>query len=166
MPDSKRRERLSEHPFFTSVRRGEAGDVLASFMGYVGPSAGDESVTLFAGLDSPSDSVEIALRDVVHIEDVPETTLPFGAKLVWVHDGARIVRRRTGTAEATVEAQKRHRVELKKGRLRMQVPGRLMSPEDCSTCVSVCISICQGCETCTSQCTSEPRVADMPLAKE
>ncbi|MBN8994136.1 MAG: hypothetical protein J0H94_02850 [Rhizobiales bacterium] len=162
MPGSKRRENLTEHPFFTSVARDGSGVLLASFMGYVGPPAGEDTLTLFAAIDTPTDSVEIPLRDIVHVEDVPETTIPFGAKLVWVRDGARIVRRRTATAEAAVEAQRRHAVELGKGRLRMRIPGRVRAAEeDCRTCVSVCISICQGCEPCTSECGPPPAAAEI-----
>ena len=45
-------------------------------------------VTLHPSLQNPADSVEIAREDILHVEDVPETVLLFGAKVVWVRKDA------------------------------------------------------------------------------
>ena len=145
---------ISPHPFFNRVAEQDAAEAV-TIMGYLGPSPGSGSVVLYASLDNLADSVEIPAGDVLHVEDVPETTMPFGAKLVWVRSKARITRRRVASAEDAGSPQKqRHVIEVRKGRLRMLSRQQVRSPEDCSTCVSVCISICRGCKTCTSECTT------------
>jgi hypothetical protein len=117
-------------------------------------------VTLYPSLENLADSIEIAVGDILHVEDVPETVLLFGAKVVWVKREAKITRLHVDTAEAvgTIEtaetvdtaAPKGAVVDVRKGRLhvRLRTQGRSSdchSPcQTCKSCSSVCISTCRA----------------------
>jgi hypothetical protein len=149
---------LQEHPVLSKLAREGASDA-TTFWGYVGPSRGEDLVTLYPSLENLSDSFEIARADILHVEDVPESVLLFGAKVVWVRREARINRGQVAPAQgvarqrpaASPEADEPQGdvVEVRKGRLRMQMRPR-GAEADCSSpcatcrdCSSVCICICR-----------------------
>lgn len=128
-----------------------------TFWGYVGPSRKDGVVTLYPSLENLGDSIEIAVADILHVEDVPETVLLFGAKVVWVRRDAKITRLHVDTAEAAgtthaadTSTQKGPAVEISKGRLRI----RMRSQGTTSDCHSPCAT----CKSCSSVCISTCRV--------
>jgi hypothetical protein len=157
--DSSWESKLQDHPLLSKLIREGAGDSM-TFWGYVGPSRKEKVVTLYPSLENLADSIEIAVSDILHVEDVPETILLFGAKVVWVRRDAKITRRHVDTAEAvgTIEtaatvdtvSPKGSVVEVKKGRLhvRLRTQGRsgdCHSPcQTCKSCSSVCISTCRA----------------------
>lgn len=149
---------LQEHPVLSKLAREGAADA-TTFWGYVGPSKAEEFVTLYPSLENLSDSIEIARADILHVEDVPESVLLFGAKVVWVRREATVNRGRAAPAQgmarqrpdpgAPADAPRGEVVEVSKGRLRMQMAARgdeadCVSPcATCRDCSSVCICICR-----------------------
>jgi hypothetical protein len=154
--DDRWEAELQENPLLSRLTRaGVSGS--RAFFGYVGPSR-EGWVTLHPSLQNPADSVEIAREDILHVEDVPETVLLFGAKVVWVRKDAQINRGHVTPAQAMgrqrpegagAAGPKDPIVEVEKGRLRMQMKARSDEPDcyspcaTCRDCSSVCISICQ-----------------------
>jgi hypothetical protein len=104
--------------------------------GYIGPSEKADRITLFPNLDDLSESFELASSDVLTVEDAPEAQLPKGGKVLWVKGSAEITHRNTRTAK--------DHVELRRGRLRIQMRRRLPRVEE----------VCQtfNCQTCNSNC--------------
>jgi hypothetical protein len=151
--------KIQDHHLVKKLIRAGAADSM-TFWGYVGPSRRDGVVTLYPSLENLADSIEIAVGDILHVEDVPETVLLFGAKVVWVKREAKITRLHVDTAEAvgTIEtaetvdtaAPKGAVVDVRKGRLhvRLRTQGRSSdchSPcQTCKSCSSVCISTCRA----------------------
>ncbi|MET8862802.1 hypothetical protein ABZW11_07575 [Nonomuraea sp. NPDC004580] len=124
--------------------------------GYLGPSRDDGMITLYPSLENLGDSIEFAKADILHIEDVPETILLFGAKAVWIRRDATVVRRRTDTAktvgtsttpagEVTEEGQIGDGTHVRKGRLRMRMMPRAAAAYDCYSPCSTCHSECGVC---------------------
>lgn len=150
--------KIQDHPVLSKLIREGAGDSM-TFWGYVGPSRKEGVVTLYPSLENLADSIEIAVADILHVEDVPETVLLFGAKVVWVKRDAKITRRHVDTAESvgTLEtaetagpvAPKDSVVEVRKGRLRMRLRTQGRSSD--------CHSPCQTCKSCSSVCISSCR---------
>jgi hypothetical protein len=154
--ESRGGARIEAHPLFAKLAREGIADA-TSFRGYVGSPSNDAHVTLYSSLEYPSASVEIARADIVHVEDVPENFLPFGAKVVWVRGDAKVTRRHQQQAETVGAADVRPKgsfVELKKGRLQMRAwENRLRGiASDCSSPCSTCHSECGVCQsTCRYQ---------------
>jgi hypothetical protein len=151
--ESRGSTRIEAHPLFAKLAREGIADP-TSFRGYIGPSSNDGHVTLYSSLEYPSASIEIARDDIVHVEDVPENFLPFGAKVVWVKGDAQVTRRHQQEAETVGAADIRPKgdfVELSRGRLRMRAwETRLRGIA--SDCASPC-STCRGeCSVCQSTC--------------
>lgn len=148
--------RIEAHPLFAKLAREEVADI-TSFRGYVGPSNNDASVTLHSSLEYPSTSIEIARADILHVEDVPENFLPFGAKVIWVRGDASVTRRHQRQADMVGAADTKPKgnfVERTKGRLRMRAwENRLRGiASDCSSPCSTCHSECGVCQsTCRYQ---------------
>jgi hypothetical protein len=147
--------KIQDHPLLSKLIREGAADSM-TYWGYVGPSRTEGVVTLYPSLENLEDSIEIASADILHVEDVPETILLFGAKVIWVKRDAKVTRRHVGTAESvgTTEAEgtaapKGNVVEVRKGRLHMQVRTQGRSSDchspcaTCRSCSSVCISTCR-----------------------
>lgn len=157
---------IPTHPFFRSNSE-ESARGAVSFVGYIGPASAGDLVPIYASLEDPSTSVEVAAGDIIHVEDVPETIMPYGAKRVWLRGSANVVRRHAAKAESATAQDRRTAGEIRKGRLRM-VPRVL--PADpimvrgecnctaCENCVSFpCISPCSRCDPCSSECGTLPR---------
>jgi hypothetical protein len=156
--DDKWGAELEENPLLSKLTRAGVGQS-RTFWGYVGPSSEDGWVTLYPSLQNLGDSIEIARADILHVEDVPETVLLFGAKVVWVRRDAKVNRGRAIPAQAFgrqrpssaagTANQEGDVVEVREGRLRMQMMARSDDPDcvspcaTCRDCSSVCISICQ-----------------------
>lgn len=70
--DSAGRATLSEHPLLSKFARDGAVEG-TSFRGYIGPSSDEAHLTLYSSLEDPANSIQIALADVLHVEDIPET---------------------------------------------------------------------------------------------
>lgn len=149
---------LQENPLLSKLTRAGVAES-RTFWGYVGQSAREGWVTLHPSLQNLADSIEIAREDILHVEDVPESVLLFGAKVVWVRKDAQVNRANATPAQA-VGRQRPSAVggtdpgpsdvmEVKEGRLRMQMRARGDEPDcyspcaTCRDCSSVCISICQ-----------------------
>jgi hypothetical protein len=98
-----------------------------------------------------SENVEVAEADVLHYEKTPEGVLPHGAVTVWIK----------GDADVSVKLDRMAdvgRVELRRGRLRIRVPGggqMQVCQSVCGVCQSVC-GVCQSvCGVCQSVCSAE-----------
>jgi hypothetical protein len=149
---------LQENQLLSKLTRAGVSES-RTFWGYVGPSRRDGWVTLHTSLQNLADTIEIAREDIVHVEDVPESVLLFGAKVVWVRKDANVNRTRVTSAAAVgrqrpsavggADPGSGDTVEVKEGRLRMQMKARADEPDcyspcaTCHDCSSVCISICQ-----------------------
>jgi hypothetical protein len=153
-------DKLQENPLLSRLVREAGMDDAITFWGYIGPSSDENTISLHPSLESPHGSVEIAKKDIVHVEDVPENILLFGAKVVWVRRDAAIARR---GAEPAVTLGKMKRAdtidpasvpapnleEVQVGRLRMNVKTLASDPDchspcaTCRDCSSVCICICR-----------------------
>lgn len=130
-------QEYATHPYFSRENK-EVADAV-TFMGYMGPAAADGSAVLYATLDELADCIEIPPADLLHVEDVPETVMPFGAKRVWIASKAKITRRRSGAAEDMTPARgPKKLVEVRKGRLQMMARKRPSRDEDCGNCISMC----------------------------
>jgi hypothetical protein len=139
--------KFQEHPMLKKLLAAGAADSM-TYWGYVGPSTASGRITFYPSLNNLSVSLEIAMDDIIHVEDVPETILPFGAKVIWIKKDASICR--LFEVEGSWGAAVRNDlVEVKKGRLVMQAPAQLRAADcssPCSTChtdCSVCQSICR-----------------------
>ncbi len=138
-----------------------------AFWGYVGQSEEEGSITLHTSLENLGETIEIPVTDILHIEDVPESILLFGAKVVWVRRDAHVTRRqgaRAGTLTKMTPVpgtQARSErpgmgpqgggvVEREEGRLRMQMKAREFEEASCSSPCSTCVS---PCSTCRSECS-------------
>lgn len=154
--ESRGGARIETHPVLARLAREGVADA-TSFRGYIGSSDSDAYVTLYSSLEYPSASIEIARDDILHVEDVPENFLPFGAKVVWVRGDARVTHRHRRQAETVGAADTRQKgdfVELRKGRLRMRAfeNGLRGVTSDCSSPCSTCHSECGVCQsTCRYQ---------------
>ena len=149
---------LQENPLLSKLT-GKGVSESRTFWGYVGRSKDDDWITLHPNLQSPADSIEIAREDILHVEDVPESILLFGAKVIWVRSDAKIKHGRSTRAQAFgrqrpaaapgASAVAGDVVEMREGRLRMQVKAQSADPDcvspcaTCRDCSSVCICICQ-----------------------
>jgi len=139
--------KFQEHPMLKKLLAAGAADSM-TYWGYVGPSTASGRISFYPSLNNLSVSLEISIDDIIHVEDVPETILPFGAKVIWIKKDASIGRR--FEVEGSWSAAVRNDlVEVKKGRLVMQAPAQLRGADcssPCSTChtdCSVCQSICR-----------------------
>jgi hypothetical protein len=102
--------------------------------GYVGPKLRDGYVCLYPRLNNLSESIEIALPDILHSVEAPQSVL--GAVILWVKKDAKISIRRIGVSQTVSDSAGNvpgmrkglagtllppNLVELRKGRLRMRV---------------------------------------------
>jgi hypothetical protein len=135
-----------------------------TFWGYIGPSNDENAISLHPSLESPHASIEIAKSDIVHVEDVPESILLFGAKVVWVRRDAAIARRDADTAsvlgklkhqDIAEEAAPANVEDVQSGRLRMQMKVAASDPD--------CHSPCATCRDCSSVCICICRYTDPPV---
>jgi hypothetical protein len=143
-------ERLPENPLLQQLITAGAAESLI-FWGYVGPPLIPGRVTLYPSLGNLSVSIDIGREDILHIEEVPETFMPFGAKVIWVKRTARIGRRFEQAAGVPFVKDSNF-TQLRKGRLNMFLRA-FQSPvlddcstpcnEDCHSSCSTCVSICQ-----------------------
>jgi len=151
-------EGLEENPLLSRLVREAGVDESITFWGYIGPSSDENVISLHPSLETPRGSIEIAKSDILHVEDVPESILLFGAKVVWVRSDAAIVRHGAGTADVVGKLKQQDRVdaavpanleEVRSGRLRMQVKAAASDSDchspcaTCRDCSSVCICICR-----------------------
>jgi hypothetical protein len=167
--ETRSEKKLSEHPLLVKLLAQGAADTVALY-GYVGPSRDGGSVSLYRSLDNPSEHIDIRREDILHIEDVPETVALFGAKIVWVRKDAKITHCQVETAEAVAAvslartndvARQNDFVEVRQGRLRMQVPlqGDVVARDchtPCSACATGRCSECRSVDTCQSICRYTP----------
>ncbi len=149
---------LQENPLLSKLTRKGVSES-RTFWGYVGRSKDDGWITLHPSLQDPGDSIEIAREDILHVEDVPESILLFGAKVIWVRSDAKINHGRSTGAVAFGRQRPAAApggsdpagevVEMREGRLYMQVRARRAEADcaspcaTCRDCSSVCICICQ-----------------------
>jgi hypothetical protein len=132
---------------------GDGPSAVRSFTGYVGPSARSDCITVYSSIKDLQRSIEINVADIVHIEEIPETIVPFGAHVVWVKTDAEVAVRRIAAGMPARGVTSRNFVESRVGRLRIrkldkQVRRECTSNCDCSsTCTSTCdcFSLCDPC---------------------
>jgi hypothetical protein len=149
-------ERLEENPLLKQLIDGGAATSLI-YWGYVGPPTTEARITFYPSLNDLSVSLDIAREDIIHVKDVPETLLPFGAKVIWVKRNSDIGFRYDRAAVAHPKPTDRL-VEVNKGRLRMQVRAfRGATDDDCYTpCNEDCHSRCSRCMSiCQYKCNAE-----------
>ncbi|NUP04023.1 MAG: hypothetical protein HOW71_05590 [Nonomuraea sp.] len=135
------------HPLLVKLLQEGNPDTM-TLWGYVGPPKQDGFVTLYPSLEDLSSAIEIPSKDVLHMEDVPESILLFGAKVLWVRRDATVVRRQAGTAEESATAETvEDTSEIRAGRLHLRVKTERAGPHSpcatCRDCSSVCISSCR-----------------------
>jgi hypothetical protein len=82
-------EDISVHPLLAKVHDMGIANV-TSFRGYVGPGSTKETIRLYSSLTNPSRSVLIAKADILHVENIPESQLPFNAVAIWVKRDAQV----------------------------------------------------------------------------
>jgi hypothetical protein len=120
--------------------------------GFIGPSRGDDRVTVYPRLDL-ADCFEVARSDILHHEEAPRSRL--GAVILWVRKGAPIAIRRleSSVAGRAAGASAGDFREVRRGRLRMRVRA---DPRD-DTCFSTCMDCASLCEpgNCVSLCSVE-----------
>src|SRR5437016_5850686 len=123
---------LRENPLVAQLIAQGAESAMA-LRGFVGPTTSDGYVCLYPRLHNLSHSIEIALADILHSVEAPQSVL--GAVILWVKKDAKITIRRVGVSEAaSLSADKfaglrkgpagtppPNLVELRRGRLRMRV---------------------------------------------
>ncbi len=146
---SKKSESPPEHPLLKRLVSEQTIDVKA-IQGYVGPSDNDECIRVYSTLDNLEESIEVRREDVIHHENTPENVLPHGAMTVWVKGGAEVAVKLDRVAAVS-------KVDLKRGRLRIRVPGSIdgqVCQSVCGVCQSVCkVAACQSvCGVCQSVC--------------
>lgn len=156
-------DRLAENPLLARLLR-EAGPADSmTFWGYIGPSRDEGLITLHYSLENVRDCIEIPRSDVLHVEDVPESVMLFGAKVIWVRRDAVIGRRLSDTAQVTGtlkpppaagSAPASAESELSEGRLRMKVNSQSLRTQLPS---ADCHSPCATCRSCSSVCVSSCR---------
>ena len=164
--------KLQENPLVGKLTR-EGSTQSMTFWGYIG-QVGEGFITLHPSLKNLDESLEIPVADILHVEDVPESILLFGAKVVWVRREAHVTRRQ-GEVAVTLDknlaklansekllgklassetpgmgAQDGSIVEREEGRLRMQMKARARAEADCH-------SPCATCRSCSSVCISSCR---------
>ena len=146
-------QKIPENPLVQKLTV-EGGQEAITFCGYIGPSSDEGLINLYRSLENLADSIEIARQDILHFEDVPETVLLFGAKMIWVKKDAKITFRRVETAEMAraVHAAPKDVTEVRKGRLRMLMRSQGREA-DCYTPCKMCAS---ECTTCISTCQHTP----------
>jgi hypothetical protein len=142
--------KIPEHPLLKKLVTEKKTDVTA-LQGYVGPSSTPGCIRVYATLDNLEESVEVAEADVLHYEKTPEGVLPHGAVTVWIKGDADVSVKLDRVADVG-------RVELRRGRLRIRVPGggqMQVCQSVCGVCQSVC-GVCQSvCGVCQSVCSAE-----------
>ena len=131
------------HPLLEKIA-GDGPSGVRSLTGYIGPSPRSDCITVYGSIKDLQRSVEINVADIVHIEDVPETIVPFGAQVVWVKTDAAVAVRRIAAGVPARGVTSRNLVESRVGRLRI----RKLDKEAARECTSNC--------DCSSTCTSSP----------
>jgi hypothetical protein len=159
-------DKLEENPLVGRLTR-EGSTQSMTFWGYIG-QAGEGFITLHTSLENLGDSLEIPVADILHVEDVPESVLLFGGKVVWVRRDANVTRRQ-GEVASTLDknlrklassekprmgAQDGSVVEREEGRLRMQMRPRAGTEAGTE---ADCHSPCATCKSCSSVCISTCR---------
>jgi hypothetical protein len=157
------RGKLQENPLVGKLTS-EGSAQSMTFWGYIGKSREEGFITLHSSLENLGDCLEIPVADILHVEDVPESILLFGGKVVWVRRDAHVTRRQgevAGTLDKNLRklassetpgmgAQGGSVVEREEGRLRMQMKARAVDEADCH-------SPCATCKSCSSVCVSSCR---------
>ncbi len=128
----------------------QGAETAVTLRGFIG-AIGDDHVRLYPRISNLSESVEIARADILHSVAVPHSVL--GAVILWVKKDAKFtIRKVTATGDASTLRQ--DLVELRKGRLRMQMKRREGHLADCHS--PVCPSICHSeCLPCLGLCQEE-----------
>jgi hypothetical protein len=155
-------EHLGAHPLLSQLL--EVGGNVRAFRGYVGPDKDSGRVRLYPSLGDLSFSIEINKSDIVATAAAPETLLPHGGTVIWVKPDAEVIcrgdtintvaarrTRQAGTLDGLVanvgETVAGRLVEVRRGRLNIQLRPRVMS-----TCASCTCSSCETHPSCTSSC--------------
>ena len=131
-------EDISVHPLLAKVHDMGMANV-TSFRGYVGPGSTEETIRLYSSLTDLSRSVQIAKADILHVEKIPKSRLPFNAVTIWVKRDAQVTAYRIETTTASVKQEKDF-TEINQGRLRI----RVRRGSDIGVCYSECF--------CYSEC--------------
>ena len=125
--------------------------------GFIGPAARKGYVRLYPRLQNLSDSIEIALGDILHSVEAPQSAL--GAVILWVNKDAKVSINRVGIAEpistqvenlanlrkGPINPQHANLVELRRGRLRMRISAQQARVCQSPICPNICQSVCLLC---------------------
>jgi hypothetical protein len=132
-PDKKADDTLRENSLVTQLLA-QGAESAMTLRGFIGPSSRDGYVRLYPKLTNMAESVEIARADILHSLEAPKSK--HGAVILWVKREAQVFTHRVNTAESVSPAP-RNLVDVRKGRLRMQM--RVPQTED------ICFSVCMDC---------------------
>lgn len=141
------------HPALVKLAADGWPDVVA-LSGFLGPSSRDGHVTLYRSLRNLDRSVEIQSSDILHMEAIPESVVPYGATTVWIRKDADLAHRTASIRRAELAEPDQSFVESKAGRLRMRRRAEVESSDCTSWCQYLCSSHC----LVSSHCDLTPEV--------
>ena len=151
---------LPHHGLLAKLVGSGTGD-LTTIKGFVGPSANDGYVCIYATLDDLGESMEVAEFDIVYHESLSNKDASQGAIKLWLKKNAKVNIRRERTKAAVGVSNYLKHEEIVRGKVRIVIPGRgshsNVCQSVCNVCQSVCgvcQSVCQsgGCSVCQSVC--------------
>ncbi|MFC4941989.1 hypothetical protein [Pseudonocardia sp. GCM10023141] len=145
-------QEIEMHPLLAELAT-EGPPAVQVFSGYFGPSARGGTVTLYRSLRNLDATIDIAAADILHVADIPESILPFGAKMVWVAAAAEIAVRQTVTGRPARAFDDPDLAETRVGRLRIRKARPMAGAAAECVCISYCSSYCFS--VCKAPCTSE-----------
>lgn len=142
MPKTAVGDDIVLHPALVKFAADGSPDVVA-LSGFLGPSSRDGYIILYRDLRSLEQSLEVRASDVLHIEDIPESVVPYGAKTLWVRKDADLAHRTATVRRAEATVPDPGFVESRAGRLRMRRRAGVERAADCtSECHYDCSSHC------------------------
>lgn len=151
MPKISTGEDIEFHPALVKLTADDSPDVVA-LSGFIGPSSNADTIKLYRDLRKLERSVEVRLSDIVHVEDIPETSVPFGAKRLWVRKGADMELRIASVRRVETTESNSGFVESSAGRLTMRRAVREQAADCTSWCQTLCASHCEYSAHCDLTC--------------
>jgi hypothetical protein len=152
MPKISTGEDIEFHPALVKLAADGYPDAVA-LSGFIGPSSTEGYITLYRDLRKLERGLEVRLSDIVHVEDIPESIVPFGAKRIWVRKGADLELRISSVRRVETTESAPGFVESSAGRLRMRRPVREKAADCTSWCQILCASHCEYSEHCDLTCS-------------
>jgi hypothetical protein len=152
MPKISTGEDIKFHPALVKLAADGYPDAVA-LSGFIGPSSNEGFITLYRDLRKLERGLEVRLSDIVHVEDIPESIVPFGAKRIWVRKDADLELRISSVRRVETTESAPGFVESSAGRLTMRRPVREKAADCTSWCQILCASHCEYSEHCDLTCS-------------